>query len=174
MESETTHDEDYYSFLVWGSKKGGRVPSSNSIFPGFSFTQAQQESQPVTSYFCQATWLPKEGFGQNSQEVGKYPSHVTRTLQTHALRPQAEASSGPFTKAGAWTVPPWYSYRSIFKTARGSHNQGRSENPWPLAAQCVVPVQPTQQLLGASWQCKPSAPSPGPQNQTPHFTRLPR
>lgn len=121
MESETTHDKDCYRFLVWGSKPGDRVPSSNSIFPGFSFTQAQQESQPVTSYFCQATWLPKERFGQSSQEVGKYPSHVTSALQLmhlgHKLKQVQDPPPRQMVEGGAWKVPPWYSYRSIFKTA---------------------------------------------------------
>lgn len=159
------------------SREAGYPPATPSFQGSASLRSSRRVNlSPATS--VKPPGYPKKGLARTLRKWESThlmsPGPYKLMHLDHKLKQVQDPSPRQMVGGGAWTVPPWYSYRSIFKTAHGSHNQGRSENPWPLAAQCVVPVQPTQQLLGASWQCKPSAPSPGPQNQTPHFTRLPR
>ena len=153
-ESEATHNRDYCSFLVGHRQQGGRVPTSYSILPRFSFSQASQE-HPTCHQLLLASPLAaqKKGLARDLKKWKSTPL-ISPAPCNQAVRPQLKCAQDPSANIhGGRGVPEKClpGYKSNCRTARGSHYTAGQQN---LLATCYSVCGPQsqqqQQCLGTS------------------------
>lgn len=156
-------------FLSGAESREAGYPSATPSSQGPAFLRPAGSVQPVTSSSWQATWLPEEGFGQRSKEVGKYSSYLTSALQLRQVRQQrpAEASAGGLCRGTRRERVPGTHRPGVVTKASTGQLVGRTttESQQHLrtpATPCVVPRARSSSSSSAWELVRNASPHPVP------------